>query len=143
MEEYRRLTDVERESLLNTAYKYCRLRLLPFGELGYEETCEYGIRRSRLHDGIARLVDADRELVEKAFTKAVTKFGFESKDGIIIDGSCKDDFDFNGAFDAFCKELDELLYSTDEERHPDELTKEKLDKMNLDINGIPNLTNGE
>lgn len=23
------------------------------------------------------------------------------------------------------------------------LTEEKLDKMNLDINGIPNLTNGE
>lgn len=129
------------EILLNEALKYCRLRLLPFNELGYEETCEYGLRRSSLHSSIASIIDADRELVEKAFTKSAEKFGARTIDGIVVDGSCKSiSSDFPKIYDLFCKELDSISELSDSERHPDELTQEKLDSMNLDsIEGIPEL----
>ena len=130
-----------RQTLFSVALKYCRLRLLPFNELGYEETCEYGLRRSRLHDSISRILDVDRELVEKAFTKSAEPFGFRTIDGIVVDASCKiDSSEFTEIYDLFCKSIEELAKLSDEERHPDMLTQEKLDKMNLDdIQGIPKL----
>lgn len=127
------------EILISTALKYCRLRLLPFNELGYEETCEYGLRRSRLHDSISRILDVDRELVEKAFTESAKPFGFRTIDGVVMDSSCKiDSSEFTEIYDSFCKRLDAFTELTDEERHPDRLTEEKMDKMNLDdIQWIP------
>jgi len=133
-----------RGTLFSTALKYCRLRLLPFNELGYEETCEYGLRRSRLHDSISRILDVDRELVEKAFTKSAEPFEFRTIDGIVVDASCKiDSSEFTEIYDSFCKMLDAFTRLTDEERHPDRLTEEKLDKMELNcVQGIPDLGSG-
>ena len=136
------MTDPEHEMMLSAALKYCRLRLLPFNELGYEETCEYSLRRSRLHNSLAQMLDADRELVERAFTESAVGFGVRTMDGIVVDGTLRDMADFTGIYDKFCKLLDGILELPVEERHPDELTDEKLDKMDFGgIQGIPDLTN--
>ena len=136
------MTKYEHEILISTSLKYCRLRLLPFNELGYEETCEYGLRRSNLHDSISRIIDADRELVEMAFSKCAARFGVRTIDGIAIDGTCRDDSDFTKIYDSFCKELDRIAELSDEERHPDELTEEKLNVMDFSgLKGIPNFKN--
>lgn len=136
------MTKYEHEILISTVLKYCRLRLLPFNELGYEETYEYGLRRSNLHNSISRIIDVDRELVEMAFSKCAARFGVRTIDGIAIDGTCRDDSDFTKIYDSFCKELDRIAELSDEERHPDELTEEKLNEMDFSgLKGIPNFKN--
>ena len=97
-----------RDTLFNIALKYCRMRLLPWNELGYEETVEYGLRRSRLHIVVCSLLDVDRELVERAFTRAESKYGPKVIDGVVVDGSIGGEFDFPKAYDEFCKELARL-----------------------------------
>lgn len=131
------MPDWKRDALFSTAYQYCRLRLLPFNELGYEETCEYGIRRSRLHNSICTLLDADREVVEHAFAKAESKFGFKVDGGCLVDNSAHGNFDFAEAYDAFCKELERIDGLSDRERHPNVLSPEDLDKM--DFSGLSGL----
>lgn len=127
--------------LLETALKYCRMRLLPWNELGYEETVDYGLRRSELHTTMCNLLDVDRELVEGAFAKAESKFGARVVDGFVVDGSIKGEFDFCKAYDEFCKELMDLEKLSERERHPNELTEEELDKMDLSgIGKMPNMT---
>lgn len=134
-----------RETLFGVALKYCRLRLLPFNELGYEETCEYGLRRSRLHDSISRILDVDRGLVEKAFTESAEPFGFRTIDGIVVDASCKiDSSEFTDIYDSFCKRLDALTELNDKERHPDALFEEDLDKMDFgDLAPMPTMESNE
>lgn len=122
------------ELLFSKALKYCRMRLLPWSELGYEETVEYGLRRSELHNSMCKLLDVDRELVERAFTKAESKYGPKVIDGVVVDGSIKMDFDFTKAYDDFCKELVALYELPERERHPDVLSEEDLDKM--DFSGL-------
>lgn len=122
------------ELLFRDALKYCRMRLLPWSELGYEETVNYGLRRSELHNSMSRLIDVDRELVERAFTMAESKYGPKVIDGVVVDGSIKGDFDFTKAYDDFCKELVALSELSERERHPDALFEEDLDKM--DLSGI-------
>ena len=122
------------ELLFRDALKYCRMRLLPWSELGYEETVNYGLRRSELHSSMSRLIDVDRELVERAFTMAESKYGPKVIDGVVVDGSIKGDFDFTKAYDDFCKELVALSELSERERHPDALFEEDLDKM--DLSGI-------
>ena len=131
------------ELLFKDALKYCRMRLLPWNELGYDETVDYGLRRSELHNSMCRLIDVDRELVERAFTRAESKFGARVEDGVVVDGSIKGEFDFAKAYDDFCKELLALADRSAEERHPDALSKEDLDKMDLDISGVPDMTTKE
>lgn len=134
------MSGYERNLILNVALKYCRLRLLPFNELGYEETCEYGLRRSRLHTTMSDLLDVDRELVERAFANAESKFGAIIVDGVVVDNSIRGEFDFPKAYDEFCKELMKLTDLPDEKRHPSILTDEELDNMNLDnISEIPRM----
>ena len=137
------MTDCVKDLLFSTALKYCRMRLLPWNELGYEETVEYGLRRSHLHTTMSNLLDVDRELVERAFAKAESKFGARVVDGVVVDGSIKGEFDFAKAYDDFCKELLALADRSAEERHPDALSKEDLDKMDLDISGVPDMTTKE
>ena len=133
------MIDSVRELLFGTALKYCRMRLLPFDELGYEETCEYGLRRSGLHESLCRILDVDREVVEHAFTKATSRFGVRVDGGYVVDGSCKD-IDFTGAYDAFCKELEGLDGLSDKERHPDVLSPDELDKMDFSgVSGLPKM----
>ena len=122
------------ELLFKDALKYCRMRLLPWSELGYEETVNYGLRRSELHNSMSRLIDVDRELVERAFTRAESKYSPKVIDGVVVDGSIKGSFDFTKAYDDFCKELVALSELSERERHPDALFEEDLDKM--DLSGI-------
>jgi hypothetical protein len=119
------------ELLFKDALKYCRMRLLPWSELGYEDTVDYGLQRSELHNSMCKLIDVDRRLVEQAFTKAESKYGPRVEDGIVVDGSIKGDFDFAKAYDDFCKELVALSELPYKERHPDNLTDEDLDKMDF------------
>ena len=119
------------ELLFKDALKYCRMRLLPWNELGYDETVEYGLRRSELHNSMCRLIDVDRELVERAFTKAEAKYGPKIEGGIVVDGSIKDKFDFTKAYDDFCKELVAMSELSERERHPDKLFEEDLDEMDF------------
>lgn len=129
----------EEDLLLENALKYCRIRLLPWNELGYEETVDYGLRRSKLHNSISKLLDVDRELVERAFAKAESKFGARVVDGFVVDHSIKGEFDFCKAYDEFCKELMALEKLSEMERHPDLLFEEDIDKMDLSgITPIPN-----
>ena len=120
-----------RDTLFGIALKYCRMRLLPWNELGYEETVEYGLRRSRLHNTMCSLLDVDRELVERAFTMAESRFGAKVDGGVVVDGSIKGGFDFPRAYDEFCKELVKLGELPDGERHPNVLSEEDLDRMDL------------
>ena len=122
------------ELLFRNALKYCRMRLLPWSELGYEETVEYGLRRSDLHNSMCKLIDVDSELVEHAFTRIESKYGAKVMDGVVVDGSIKRDFDFTKAYDDFCKELVALSELPERERHPDVLFEEDLDKM--DFSGL-------
>ena len=133
------MTEAEHEMMLSTALSYCRLRLLPFNELGYDETCEYGLRRSRLHNRLADATDADRELVERAFTKAASGFGVRTADGLVVDGTCSNwPSDFPKIYDSFCRELDGILELSERERHPNVLSEEELDDMDLsEIQGMP------
>ena len=132
------------ELLFRKALKYCRMRLLPWSELGYEETVEYGLRRSELHNSMCKLLDVDRELVERAFTKAESKYGPKVIDGVVVDGSIKKDFDFTKAYDDFCKELVALSELPDRERHPNVLFEEDLDKMDFsDLTPMPKMENND
>ena len=132
------------ELLFKDALKYCRMRLLPWSELGYDETVGYGLRRSELHNSISRLIDVDRRLVEQAFTRAESKYGPKVIDGVVVDGSIKGDFDFTKAYDDFCKELVALSELSDRERHPDNLTDEDLDKMDFsDIVPMPTMESND
>ena len=134
------MCDPIKELLFRKALKYCRMRLLPWNELGYDETVEYGLRRSELHNSISSLIDVDRELVEMAFTRAESKYGAKVKDGIVVDGSIKGEFDFAKAYDDFCKELVALSELPERERHPDMLFEEDLDKMDFsDIVPMPTM----
>lgn len=138
------MPDWKRDTLFHTAYQYCRLRLLPFNELGYEETCEYSIRRSRLHNSICTLLDADREVVEHAFANVESKFGFRVDGGCLVDNSAHSNFDFAKAYDAFCKKLERLDGLSDRERHPNVLSPEDLDKMDFSsLSGLPNTKTNE
>lgn len=133
-----------RELLYKDALKYCRMRLLPWSELGYDETVEYGLRRSKLHNSMCRLIDVDRELVERAFTKAEAKYGPRIEGGIVVDGSIKGEFDFPKAYDDFCKELVALSELPERERHPDVLFEEDLDKMDFgDLAPMPTLESND
>ena len=132
------------ELLFSDALKYCRMRLLPWIELGYEETVEYGLRRSELHNSMCKLLDVDRELVERAFTRAESKYGPKVIDGVVVDGSIKMDFDFTSAYDDFCKELVALYELPERERHPDVLSEEDLDKMDFsDLAPMPTMESNE
>ena len=134
------MPDWKRDALFHTAHQYCRLRLLPFNELGYGETCDYGARRSRLHNSICTLLDADREVVEHAFAKVESKFGFKVDGGCLVDGSAHGNFDFTKAYDAFCKELERIDGLSDRERHPNVLFPEDLDKMDFSgRSGLPDM----
>ena len=132
------------ELLFKDALKYCRIRLLPWSELGYDETVEYGLRRSELHNSMSRLIDVDRELVERAFTRAEAKYGPKVIDGVVVDGSIKGDFDFTKAYDDFCRELVSLSELSERERHPDALFEEDLDKMDFsDIVPMPTMESND
>lgn len=133
------MPDWKREVLFHTAHQYCRLRLLPIDELSYAEHVDYGMRRTRLHNTISNLLDADREVVEHAFAKVESKFGFKVDGGYLVDGSAHGDFDFTEAYDAFCRELERIDGLSDRERHPNVLFPEDLDKM--DFSGIPEMPN--
>lgn len=132
------------ELLFRNALKYCRMRLLPWDELGYDETVEYGLRRSELHNSMCKILDVDRELVERAFTRAESKYGQKVMDGVVVDGSIKMDFDFTKAYDDFCKELVALYELPERERHPDVLFEEDLDKMDFsDLAPMPTMESNE
>lgn len=133
------MPDWKREEVFKTALDYCRLRLLPFDELSFDETTGYGTRRSRLHDSLCALLDVDREVVEHAFAKVESKFGFQVMDGYLVDGSAHGNFDFTKAYDEFCKELERIDGLSDRERHPNVLFPEDLDKM--DFSGLSELPN--
>ena len=134
------MPDWKRDDSFHMAHQYCRLRLLPFNELGYEETCDYGTRRSILHNSICTLLDANREVVEHAFAKVESKFGFKVKDGYLVDGSAHGNFDFAKAYDAFCEELERIDGLSDRERHPNVLSPEDLDKMDFSgLSGLPDM----
>jgi hypothetical protein len=86
------------------------------------------------------LLDADREVVEHAFAKVESKFGFKADGGYLVDGSAHGKFDFAKAYDAFCKELEWIDGLSDRERHPDVLFPEDLDKMDFSgLSEIPNM----
>ena len=132
------------ELLFRDALKYCRMRLLPWSELGYGETVEYGLRRSELHNSMCRLIDVDRELVEQAFTMAESKYGTKVIDGVVVDGSIKGDFDFAKTYDDFCKELVALSELPERKRHPDVLFGEDLDKMDFgDLAPMPTMESND
>ena len=75
------MPDWKKDAVYKTALSYCKLRLLPFDGLGYDDTSEYGLRRSHLHNYLCTLLDADREAIEHAFAKVESKFGFKVMDG--------------------------------------------------------------
>ena len=132
------------ELLFMDALKYCRMRLLPWDELGYDETVEYGLRRSKLHNSMCKLLDVDRELVEMAFTRSESKYGPKVIDGVVVDGSIKRDLDFTKAYDDFCKELVALSELPERERHPDVLFEEDLGKMDFsDLSPMPTMESNE
>ena len=134
------MPDWKRDALFRTAHQYCRLRLLPIDELSYAEHCDYGTRRSRLHNSICNLLDADREVVEHAFAKVESQFGFKVDGGCLVDGSAHGNFDFAKAYDAFCKELERIDGLSDRERHPNVLSPEDLDKMDFSgLSGLPDM----
>ena len=134
------MPDWKREALFHTAHQYCRLRLLPIDELSYAEHADYGTRRSRLHNTISNLLDADREVIEHAFAKVESKFGFRVDGGYLVDGSAHGNFDFTEAYDAFCEELERIDGLSDRERHPNVLFPEDLDKMDFSsISEIPSM----
>ena len=138
------MCDPVKELLFSTALKYCRMRLLPWNELDYGETVEYGLRRSELHNSMCRLIDVDRELVERAFTKAEAKSGPRIEGGVVVDGSTKGEFDFPKAYDEFCKELVALSELPERERHPDVLFEEDLDKMDFeDLAPMPTMESND
>lgn len=127
------------------AYKYVRLRVLPFNELGYEDTVDYGIRRSDLHSRISESLDLDRELVERAFADVSERFGARTVDGIVVDGSfCihDGDDDLVKLQDAFCDQLEKYASQDAEKRHPNALTENMLDEIseNKNISGLPSLS---
>ena len=134
------MPDWKKDAVYKTALSYCKLRLLPFDGLGYEDTYEYGVKRSHLHNYLCTLLDTDREVIEHAFAKVESKFGFKVKDGYLVDGSAHGNFDFAKAYDAFCEELERIDGLSDRERHPNVLFPEDLDKMDFSgISEIPNM----
>ena len=134
------------ETVLKMALKYAKLRLKKWNDL-FEETAGdadlYGLERSRLHTCIAEALDCDRELVEEAFTKAAEPFNCKTIDGIVVDGTMKDDEDFTKIYDSFCDNLLEIaLRENAEDRHPNRITKAQLDEIAKNpLQGIPSLTN--
>jgi hypothetical protein len=135
------------ETVLKMALKYAKLRLKKWNDL-FEETAGdadlYGLERSRLHTCIAEALDCDRELVEEAFTKAAEPFNCRIIDGIVVDGTMKNQDDFVKIYDEFCNNLKEIAEIEDpEKRHPDRITKAQLDEIakNPPIQGLPSLVN--
>ena len=127
------------ESVLKLALKYAKLRLSKWNDLGYEDTADYGLRRSDIHSRIAEALDCDRELVEEAFVKAVVPFGCRIIDGYVVDGTMKNDEDFTKIYDSFCDNLLEIAFRENaENRHPNRITKAQLDKIEKNpIQGLP------
>lgn len=123
------------EEMLAATYKYARVRILPYNELGYHETDSY--RRSTLHNHIADFLDLDRDLVEKAFSKAAERFHARLIDGIMVDGSVPDwEKYFDKIVDKFCDNLMDYANNlNDQERHPLSLTEEQLDSVKVE--GMP------
>ena len=130
------------EHTLVMCFQYCRLRILPFNHLKYDEVDGYGLKRSMLHSRIAESLDLDRELVEEAFAKAAEKFHARIIDGIVVDGSIPNwEEDLTKIQDSFCDLLEEYANKNEVERHPDRITKEELDSIEENsIMGMPNLT---
>lgn len=108
------------EHMLTKIFQYCRLRIVPFNCLEYDEVNGYGLKRSMLHSRIAEALDCDRELVEEAFAKAAKKFHARIIDGIVVDGSVPNwEEDLTKIYDSFCDNLLEIaLRENDEDRHP-------------------------
>lgn len=131
------------ERILKIALKYARQRLLKWSELGYNETVNYGIVRSQLHNRLAEALDCDHELVEEAFTRACIPFGCKIFDFVVVDGTMKNDEDFTKIYDSFCNNLLEIaLRENAEDRHPNRITKAQLDEIGKNpIQGLPSLTN--
>ena len=134
------------ENTLRLVLRYARQRLFRWSDLGYGEDTdpyEYGVARSRYHNRIAEALDCDRELVEEAFVKAAEPFGVRIEQGYVVNGTMKDDKDFTKIYDSFCDNLLEIaLRENDEDRHPNRITKAKLDEIAKNpIQGLPSLTN--
>lgn len=126
--------------IMESALKYCRLRLLPFHKLSLAEAEGYGLRRSRLHNRIAECLDVDRELVEAAFAKAEAPFGVKVDNGVVVDGIGDTASRFTKAFDAFCDELRRIAALPERERHPDRLSAEDLDRIGAECKGLKGLS---
>lgn len=131
------------ESVLRLAYRYAHLRLSKWDDLDISESVDYGVLRSDLHSRIAEALDCDREFVEDAFTQAASHFDCSVVDGIVVDGTLKNDDDFTRIYDSFCDNLTEIaLRENDELRHPNRITKGQLDEIAANpLLGIPDLTN--
>ena len=129
------------EHVLRLVYRYARLRLCQWDELAPSEWIDYTMRRSDIHNRIAEAIDCDRELVESAFTQAATPFGCSVIDGIVVDGTMKNDDDFTKIYDSFCDNLTEIaLRENDEDRHPNRITQKELDELEKNpLRGIPDL----
>ncbi len=129
------------ESVLRLAYRYAYLRLSKWNDLDIGESVNYGVLRSDLHSRIAEAIDCDRELVEDSFTRAASHFDCSVVDGIVIDGTLKNDDDFARIYDSFCDNLTEIaLRENDELRHPNKITKDQLDEISKNpLFGIPEL----
>ena len=129
------------ESVLRLAYRCAHLRLSKWDDLDISESVDYGVLRSDLHSRIAEAIDCDRELVEDAFTQAASRFDCRVIDGIVVDGTLKNDDDFTRIYDSFCDNLTEIaLCENDELRHPNKITKDQLDEISKNpLFGIPEL----
>lgn len=130
------------EHTLTKVFQYCRLRILPLNELGYDEADGYSLKRSVLHTCISESLDLDTALVEEAFAKAAEKFHARIIDGVMVDGSIPNwEEDLTKIQDSFCDLLEEYAGRNEVERHPNRITKEALDSIgeNL-IMEMPNTT---
>ena len=123
------------DEMLTATYKYARIRVLPHNELGYHET--YSHCRPTLHNHIAEYLDLDRDLVEKAFSKAAERFHARLINGVMVDGSVPDwEKHFGRILNEFCDNLTDYANNLNEqERHPLSLTEEQLDSVKVE--GMP------
>lgn len=131
------------EDVIRLIYRYAHLRLCKWSDLDFSECVDYGVLRSDLHNRIAEVLDCDRELVESVFTQAAEPFNCRVADGIVVDGTMKNDDDFTKIYDSFCDNLTEIaLRENDELRHPNRITKDQLDEIAANPPlGMPDMIN--
>ena len=130
------------EYVIRLIYRYAHLRLCKWSDLDISESVDYGVLRSDLHNRIAEALDCDRELVESAFTQAAEPFNCRVVDGIVVDGTMKNDDDFTKIYDSFCDNLTEIAIRENyEDRHPNRITQKELDEISKNPPmGMPNMS---